>query len=641
MALIDSKISRTSSSPAGTPASSAKKPAISGPLSKTPVGTAGGFEKGQILKGEIIDLRDRDVKIQLSDQRIITAHLDSSTALSIGSRATFQVTETSLASMSLKLLSEEAQITGEQMIDKALEEAGLPHTERNIATVRALLANQMSINKTSIQTILKQASTFQNASVETLVLMNKYSLPITQVSTSQFEAYRNYEHRILQQLDSLSELFFSAKDGCQTNFPLANHLLQLLSSEENTAGLTSPFQTAEQGGQEKTSELSSSKVLPSLFAAPTAEHLETPVGTLLNQDSLLHLADLLDTPELSDTNRVRLLTGEASLAETAQMILDTATRENETLRSNTVPEIIASLPDSLSNADVYTVVNQYETLLKETNAPGAFLSSKELETLSNEWKEAGLPDQKLTLLRTGELSGKEMLAVLREQFSANSSETVKKLFSSEALQKVVRELLTSHWTLTPKELTKPHALERYYDRLEQELTELMKFSSQTEGQNADSQSRNSYQSTAQNVLDNIDFMKTLNQIFTYIQLPMHLSSQNAHSELYVYSRKNQRSEDPHKIHVLLHLDLEQLGLMDIHLNLNGTMLKAQFYVEDPTSAPILSGHMDILSNSLSQKGYQFISEVLKREKPVDIVRDFIAPEEPDAGMKRYTFDIRA
>mgnify|MGYP006922382152 FL=1 len=165
------------------------------------MGTTGGFEKGQLLKGEIIDLRDRDVKIQLSDSRIIHAHLDTNTTLSIGSRATFQVTQASLSSMSLKIIAENAAITSEQMIDKALEGAGLPHTERNITAVKALLENQMSINKFSIQNLLKQATLFQNASIETLVLMNKYHLPMTEVTTSQFEAYRNYEHRIIQQLD--------------------------------------------------------------------------------------------------------------------------------------------------------------------------------------------------------------------------------------------------------------------------------------------------------------------------------------------------------------------------------------------------------------------------------------------------------
>ena len=78
MASIDSKIERTpASQTAATTNSSVNRSQPNSLASaKASMGTTGGFEKGQLLKGEIIDLRDRDVKIQLSDSRIIHAHLD-------------------------------------------------------------------------------------------------------------------------------------------------------------------------------------------------------------------------------------------------------------------------------------------------------------------------------------------------------------------------------------------------------------------------------------------------------------------------------------------------------------------------------------------------------------------------------------
>lgn len=630
MASIDSKIERTpaSQTAATTNSSVNRSQSNSSGSAKASPGTTGGFEKGQVLKGEIIDLRDRDVKIQLSDSRIIHAHLDTNTTLSIGSRATFQVTQASLSSMSLKIIAENATITSEQMIDKALEGAGLPHTERNITVVRALLENQMSINKFSIQNLLKQATLFQNSSIETLVLMNKYHLPMTEVTTSQFEAYRNYEHRIIQQLDSLVEQLFEEKGN--DNAPLVEHLLEMLSKEtffdDSAASLESPTAS-------EFFELSG-------FDAPTAKSLDIPIDTLLNQDSLLALTDHLDSNELPEEARIRLVSGQATISETAHLIFDAALQENPELSDVPLPELISSLPDSLSNAEVYSIVNQYQTLLREDCAAGSVLTFDELHSLAEQLKESHLSEQTLSFIEKGTISGKELRNILKHQLETNPT-TAKKLLGSHQIQTVLKELLTAHWTLTPKDLTKPNALEHYYERLDEELSELTKFSSESFEQESHSQGKEKFQDTAQNVRENIDFMKTLNQMFTYVQLPMRLSNQTAHSELYVYTKKNRHFEDQHKIHILLHLDMEQLGPLDIHLNLNQTMLSAKFYIEDSDVIPLFSEHMGLLSSRLEKKGFQFFSEVLQRERPVDIVKEFIAPDEPEMGMKRYTFDIRA
>ncbi len=624
MASIDSKIERTpASQTAATTNSSVNRSQPNSLASaKASMGTTGGFEKGQLLKGEIIDLRDRDVKIQLSDSRIIHAHLDTNTTLSIGSRATFQVTQASLSSMSLKIIAENAAITSEQMIDKALEGAGLPHTERNITAVKALLENQMSINKFSIQNLLKQATLFQNASIETLVLMNKYHLPMTEVTTSQFEAYRNYEHRIIQQLDSLVEQLFQEKGN--DNIPLVEHLFEMLSKEtffdDFAASLESPT--------------------ISEFDAPIAKSLDAPIDTLLNQDSLLALTDRLDSNELPEEARIRLVSGQATISETAHLIFDAAVQENPQLSDVPLPELVSLLPDSLSNAEVYSIVNQYQTLLRDDCAAGSVLSFHELHSLTEQLKESHLSEQTLSSIEKGTISGKELLNLLKHQLETNPTAT-KKLLGSHPIQTVLKELLTAHWTLTPKDLTKPNALEHYYEHLDEELSELTKFSSESSEQESQFQGKENFQDTAQNVRENIDFMKTLNQMFTYVQLPMRLSNQTAHSELYVYTKKNRHFEDQHKIHILLHLDMEQLGPLDIHLNLNQTMLSAKFYIEDSEVIPLFSEHMGLLSSRLEKKGFQFFSEVLQRERPVDIVKEFIAPDEPEMGMKRYTFDIRA
>lgn len=42
---------------------------------------------------------------------------------------------------------------------------------------------------------------------------------------------------------------------------------------------------------------------------------------------------------------------------------------------------------------------------------------------------------------------------------------------------------------------------------------------------------------AHDMQGNIDFMKSLNQAFAYMQLPLKLQNQNAHGDLYVYTKR--------------------------------------------------------------------------------------------------------
>jgi predicted small secreted protein len=159
---------------------------------------------GQILKGQVIDLQQNNIKIMLSNGQLLSGSLEDSVALSILDQADFVVTENQNNKLVLKLLSNGLANTTDATIDKALEEANLVKTERNVNVVNELLKQSMSIDKNTIQTILRQASQFKNASIETLVLMNKYGITLTDSNTTQFEAYRNYEHRLLTQAQTLS-----------------------------------------------------------------------------------------------------------------------------------------------------------------------------------------------------------------------------------------------------------------------------------------------------------------------------------------------------------------------------------------------------------------------------------------------------
>lgn len=140
---------------------------------------------------------------------------------------------------------------------------------------------------------------------------------------------------------------------------------------------------------------------------------------------------------------------------------------------------------------------------------------------------------------------------------------------------------------------------------------------------------------------NLDFMQTLNQMFTYVQIPLKLHEQNTHSELFVYTKKRSLMQNPDNISVLLHLDMEKLGPLDIHISLNQKDVNATFYVSDRSAKNLFKDHISELTEALNDKGYSIHSDFKMRETDVDLVKDFMEADTKSGNLTRYTFDIRA
>ena len=140
---------------------------------------------------------------------------------------------------------------------------------------------------------------------------------------------------------------------------------------------------------------------------------------------------------------------------------------------------------------------------------------------------------------------------------------------------------------------------------------------------------------------NLDFMKTLNDAFQYIQLPIKLQNQNAHGDLYVMTRKESLKKNPNKLKAVLHLDMDHLGTLDIHITRENTAVTAAFYTDNEKTSALFSRNMDMLKDAINEQGFAFQGTMNLKEKDVDIVKDFLGAEAPVGDMKRYSFDLRA
>lgn len=196
-----------------------------------------GLEKGQVIQGEIIDLKNNNISLVLQDGRMISGKLTNASNHAIGDKVSLSVIDVSAKNLTLKIVESRYEGASTNAIDKALEAAFLSKNDRNRAILKELLNHQMSIDKSSIQQLIKQSVTFKNIDITTLVLMNKYNIPVNEDNINQFMKFMNMEQNMLNDINDLADSVINTlKNNSQT--------LSLLSLERDNISYTKLLQNS-------------------------------------------------------------------------------------------------------------------------------------------------------------------------------------------------------------------------------------------------------------------------------------------------------------------------------------------------------------------------------------------------------------
>ena len=257
-----------------------------------------------------------------------------------------------------------------------------------------------------------------------------------------------------------------------------------------------------------------------------------------------------------------------------------------------------------------------------------------LQEFSGLAKEQVLPGGKLDVSQSASELLKQIMGVLDES-QASDGAAMQKLFRSDAYKNLLRQAMTEQWMLTPEQLKEEGAVKDLYQRLNSQMSELQQTLSQA-GKEGTALAK-----SAQSVQSNLEFMNQVNQLYTYVQLPLKLQNQNAHSDLYVYTNKKNLRQKDGELTALLHLDMDHLGATDIFVKLLGTAVQTEFYFEDEFSCRLISQYSDDLIKRLEEKGYSCEVKVENRKKEQNFVQDFLERENPPAKLHRYSFDVKA
>ena len=265
--------------------------------------------------------------------------------------------------------------------------------------------------------------------------------------------------------------------------------------------------------------------------------------------------------------------------------------------------------------------------------------------LSDVLQKAGFPEETVNACLKGELPAKELLTELGRLVKDGRLPTEQKngileLLKDNEFLENLKKGLTEKFLLTPDEVGEDGQVEKLYGRLDSQLSRMNQALQGMAKENP------ALSQSIQNLSSNVEFMNQLNQMFTYVQLPLKLSGQEAAGELYVYTNKKNLAKKDGQVSALLHLDLEHLGEIDIHVSLRDSHVSTKFCLSDEKALDLVAANIDTLNQRLMKRGYSMDASFEQKDKaqhPIDemLDRDKKVSSKEKVLISSSSFDARA
>ena len=595
------------------------------------VSTLEELSSGSVFEGTVSSVKNGKVTLALSDGQTITARLSGKVPLSQGTPMFFQVKSNDGATIEIKPYTG-AGSGGNPILTNALTEGTVPVTERNLAMVDAMMKEQMPIDKQSLLNMARIANMNPGVDITTVVNMTKLGIPVSPEMAAQFENYMTDEHAILQEMDQamneLADLAGSHDLTPDQAVQMNQKILSILLPEQTATG--APVNTEgqiETGGQ------------------TTAEGQIVTGGQITAEGQILTGGQT--TAEGQTTSEGQILTDGRLGAEEQTVNGEQTTTAGQAIQEGTGGQAIGEVLSDQQFSSLGRLLQNIPSLVESTKLfPEAMEQDIFIDTLEDEsvaqnlmtedaaWKAA---DGKTALDKN--LTVSDFLRTVSQLLSENNgmaSQSIQKLFGSDAYKSLLRNVMEQQWLIQPEALKQEKKISQLYEKLEQQMRQV------EDALKEAGVTKTRFPETAAEVRGNIEFMNQLNQAYTYVQVPLKMSGQNANGELYVYTNKKNLRDPNAELSAFLHLDLEHLGSTDVSVKMQHRNVKTNFYMADDASYDLVEKYLPILEQKLKDKGYQCTITMTKEEKKVSFGDDFLRKDMPQTGtLHRYSFDVRA
>lgn len=462
---------------------------------------------------------------------------------------------------------------------KALDMAGIPLTDKTLEMAGKMMDNGLPIDKNSLQQVYREMSLYPDTQVGDLVNLHKLGIPVNESNLAQYSAYQNMNHQLLEGMNQV-----------------LSDLPQMLS------GMISEGNYSD-----------ASALLKVLIGMASGERLSAQGATE-------------GMPSQGNINGVP--TEGMPTQGTGVEVQLSAGQEGQTVQTQQTGAVFTDLP---VNENLRNDENNGQAL-QQAGESGQHAQTTAGENIS--WDARGITE---LLQRAGESQEniQRLLSQLDQMGHAGEPQSSQR--GEEAFLRALLDNIKEKWLLTPQEMEEPGKVQEFYKNLSEQLQQL------TESLEQVGQQQSNVFKAANNMNQNLDFLQQLNQMYTYVQLPVKLQHSEAHGDLYVYTNKRHLASKDGQISALLHLDMEHLGPVDVYVALQNERLNTNFYLRDDEMLDFINEHMDILTERLQKKGFHCSYELTvrdqeKNEETANI--DSLIQHEPKIPMVKYAFDVR-
>ncbi len=612
------------------------------------------LEPGSTFEGTVNSVKNGKVVLALGNGQTITARLDGKVSIQPGESMFFQVRSNDGTTIALRPYVQAGNINNPILLN-ALTAAGVPATERNITMVDSMMKEQMSISKQSILDMGRVIGSNPNVNVNTAVLMTKIGLPVSVEMASQFENYMVDQHAIVDEMDlamnQLGRLLGDADLGDEQSFELYGKVLDILNGDGDTVAQTEGIM--QQNGETTVNDSGNAQMetaTPQIKDGTAAEQVQERVQEQVQvQERVQEQVQQQNTKELltmgaagekQDTvtagsgaenpeNIMREQPVENAMVQKVPVQTDTLEQILDNNGLDHLKRLLQNIPTLTGNTDLFEMQEAEDVFVDTMSGDDAGRKALELAQTVTE------PEVNLKQSMTAE----DFLNTLRDALKQNQEygfAGMTKLFASKEFGAILKNRAEKQWLLEPQQLKEASKVSNLYERLDHQMKQMenvMKAAGVTQ---------NSFVQTAADIRSNVEFMNQINQAYTYVQLPLKLSGQNATGDLYVYTNKKNLNDPEAELTAFLHLDLDHLGSTDVSICMKDKNVKTNFYIADDASYDLIEKHLPVLEKRLAQKGYRCSITMSKEEKKVEFVEDFLQHDMPQAGtVHRYSFDVRA
>lgn len=585
---------------------------------------------GDVFEGTIKEIKGNKVTIMLPDGKTIDARLEADINLSEGNSFFFQVKSND--GNTIEIVPYKNSEIDNPIIQNAIKDAGLLLNDKSIELVNSLMEEGLSIGSENLSRFGRILAKYPNIDVTTLIKMDEFHLDITPENIDNFIRFKEQNNAILNDgkefLNNISKELEKMNINKDDAVNIMKNMIESIT--ENDIAF---------GNEENIFSETENRTL-SETENVTISEAENGKKSAINENE----SDIEIFGEKADKSSNNAVSEENAIEEVSESV-------KNVVKEKAVDDIISSLTykaeDSVKNINWQENENIISGLkIKDTNELNSENSVFNLrDEILKDINNPEIKDELYTFFNKdgnlkSNISEKDILNILNELLKNDSSvgkNDFLKLYSNKGVEKLLNDLLSKSWSILPKEVSEKDAIKKLYDNINKSLDNIISKMEDTIG------NKNPINEMANNIKNSIEFMNQMNNMYSYVQLPLRMMKESATGDLYVYSDKRKPKSKNDEFSAFLHLSLKHLGNTDISIKMQRKNVNIDFSVESKEIYDLLNQNINMLDERLIKKGYIPNTKVTTEAKSENFVEKLLREEKnkKESKIKRYSFDVRA